>query len=414
MHTLYLCYFGLREPLVQTQVLPYLKQLVEGGIKVTLLTFEANQRTTWLPAEMNDWRATLRAEGIRWFWLPYHKYPSLPAKLYDILAGAWLAARLMRRDKVDVLHARSHVSAAIGALAKRLVGGRLIIDIRGFMPEEYVDAGLWPAGGYLYLVTKTAERWMFAAADGFVVLTERARAMLFPGYSDTDAFGRPVEVIPCCVDLHRFQYPGKRSKEDVQNELNLIGRRVLVYVGGLGGWYLTDEMAEFFMAAREQDASSYWMVLTHSHPGGIMERLKQRGVGEQDYCIRRVLPEEIPTYLQAADSALAFIKPCYSKRASSPTKIAEYLASGLPVVCNSGIGDLDRIFEEDRIGVVVSDFNRPAYLKALCAVEDMRKEGDLFDRCRASARGRFDLRDIGGTRYRHLYSRLQLQVDTPK
>jgi len=31
MRTLYLCYFGLREPLVQTQVLPYLRQLSRSG-----------------------------------------------------------------------------------------------------------------------------------------------------------------------------------------------------------------------------------------------------------------------------------------------------------------------------------------------------------------------------------------------
>ena len=40
VHSLYICYFGLREPLVQTQVLPYLRELVAGGVKMSLLTFE--------------------------------------------------------------------------------------------------------------------------------------------------------------------------------------------------------------------------------------------------------------------------------------------------------------------------------------------------------------------------------------
>ena len=48
-------------------------------------------------------------------------------------------------------------------------------------------------------------------------------------------------------------------------------------------------------------------------------------------------PGEVPRYLKAADVAISFIKPCYSKQSSSPTKIAEYLASGLPVVCNAGL-----------------------------------------------------------------------------
>ena len=37
MRTLYICYFGLREPLVQTQVLPYLRELVRDGVGVYLL-----------------------------------------------------------------------------------------------------------------------------------------------------------------------------------------------------------------------------------------------------------------------------------------------------------------------------------------------------------------------------------------
>jgi hypothetical protein len=35
--TLYLCYFGLREPLVQTQVRPYLRELARDGVEVYIL-----------------------------------------------------------------------------------------------------------------------------------------------------------------------------------------------------------------------------------------------------------------------------------------------------------------------------------------------------------------------------------------
>ena len=53
MRTLYLCYFGLREPLVQTQVVPYLRELRAAGIDVYLLTFE--------PGWPGSWSATDRA-----------------------------------------------------------------------------------------------------------------------------------------------------------------------------------------------------------------------------------------------------------------------------------------------------------------------------------------------------------------
>jgi hypothetical protein len=48
---------------------------------------------------------------------------------------------------IDIVHARSHVAALIGALVKRFTGVRLIFDFRGFLADEYVDSGNWRANG---------------------------------------------------------------------------------------------------------------------------------------------------------------------------------------------------------------------------------------------------------------------------
>lgn len=406
MKGLYLCYFGLREPLVQTQVLPYLRELAAGGVGVSILTFEMDPAGTWTPAQVEEWRAKLQAEGIDWHWRTYHKRPSLPATLYDIVAGGLAAARLAREKDIDVFHARSHVAAAMGALAKRLRGGRLIFDIRGFLPEEYVDAGNWRKGELKYRLTKRAEAGLLRGADGFVVLTEKARELLFGAGAATDEKGSPVEVIPCCVDLGRFHAAQQLPRGELRRELGLEGRRVIVYVGGLGGWYLTEEMAQLLAAAHAQDPATYSLILTQSAPELIRRPLSALGVGEAGYRIQRVAPADIPRYLRAADIGLSFIKPCYSKLASSPTKFAEYLASGLPVICNPGIGDVDAVVEQDRVGVLVPDFTTEAYLRALERADALRAEPDLPERCRASARGRFDLRAVGGVSYRRLYERV--------
>jgi glycosyltransferase involved in cell wall biosynthesis len=407
-HTLYLCYFGLREPLVQTQVLPYLRQLVRGGVRVSLLTFEPQLEESWTEAELADWRARLAAEGIGWHRRAYHKRPTLPATLYDVSVGARLARRLVRREGVCVLHARGHVPALMAALAKRAVGGgvRMVFDIRGFMPEEYTDAGVWPTGGYLYRGAKRIERFLLASSDAFVVLTEKAREILFPGATDADKLGRPVEVIPCCVDLGRFRAAEALPREQVRAELGLTGRRVVVYVGALGGWYLTEEMAELLAVAHGQDAKTFSLVLTQSSPEMIAAPLRARGVPDSDFLVRGVAPADIPRYLRAADVALSFIKPCYSKLSSSPTKLAEYLAGGLPVICNAEIGDVDAVIEGERVGVVVRELSRAAYGEALRAIEALRREPDAAARCRASAARHFDLEKVGGERYRRLYRRV--------
>ena len=364
LRTLYVCYFGLREPLVQTQVLPYLRQLKSENVQVSLLTFEPRLNDLWSWADLDRQRAALDAEGISWHYLKYHKWPSLPATIYDMAIGAWTILKIMRREGVGILHARNHVPAVMSAIARKLNGGQLVFDIRGFMPEEYTDAGVWPENGYLYRGLKRVERYLLGTSDGFILLTEKARDVVFPGSAETDPLGRPIEVIPCCVDFERFEQVARISRELIREELNLTNRRVIVYLGSFGGWYMTREMTEFLAVAHNQDPATFSMILTQSSPQMVIERMSSLGIAGKDFMVQQVTPEQVPYYLKAADIAISFIKPCYSKQSSSPTKIAEYLASGLPLVCNSGVGDLDKLLEEKQVGALLREFTTESFLLA--------------------------------------------------
>jgi glycosyltransferase involved in cell wall biosynthesis len=396
---LYICYFGLREPLVQTQVLPYLRELVAGGFGMSLLTFEPELKTRWSEDAIAEWRGRLRSDGIEWHVMPYHKRPSLPATLYDIMAGARRAAAIARRGSIELFHGRSTVGTAIGALTKWMAGGRLIFDIRGFLAEEYVDAGRWRAEGLLFRLTKAAEQMLYRAADGFVVLTERARETLFLDGTG----GRPLEIIPCCVDEERFAAAERADRTSIRSELGIDDRLVFIYIGALGGYYLVPEMAEFLAAARERNPRVYALVLTQSSPEGLTSELNRLGVSTDDYRMLNVQPGDVPTYLRAADVALSLIRPSFARRSMSPTKFAEYLAAGLPVIASAGIGDLDTHIKEARVGVLVQRFDRDAYAAAYDAIAALRRDPELAARCRGEARTRYDLHTVGGRGYRRLY-----------
>src|SRR5215469_14889834 len=96
---LYICYFGSEQPLVQTQVLPYLRRIAASGVKIHLLTYE-----TVATADACH-RVAIEAGGIQWHSLKYHKRPSLLATAYDVLAGLLYCARLVRRHNIDIIHA---------------------------------------------------------------------------------------------------------------------------------------------------------------------------------------------------------------------------------------------------------------------------------------------------------------------
>jgi hypothetical protein len=171
---LFISYNGMLDPLGQSQVLPYLRELAQRGVRFTLLSFEREKAFT--PegvAQCKELREKLKGQDIEWHWLRYHQRPSIPATIYDVMAGYRKAGALVRRNRIEMVHARGHIPATIALALKRRFGVRMIFDLRGLMAEEYVDAEHWREGGLPYRMTKATERRILAATDGIVTLTVR-------------------------------------------------------------------------------------------------------------------------------------------------------------------------------------------------------------------------------------------------
>lgn len=399
-HTLYICYFGLRQPLVQTQVIPYLQEIAKARIKVSLLTFEPEFEASWTAEQVALAKEELAEKNIEWNSLAYHKRPSALATAYDIFSGTRFIRRKINDENIDILHGRVHVATLMGVLARKFSRRqpKLIFDIRGFFPEEYTDAGVWPEDGWLYRAAKRVERWLLHEADGFVVLTEKARNILFV------AENRPVEVIPCCVDFaKRFSSANEMLRDDIVAKLGVKDRFVIAHVGALGGLYLTEEIIDFFDAVRLVEPSAFALFLTQSEPKNLISLLQKKGVAENDYFVGQVDPSDIPQYLSIANAGMSFVKATYATQSRSPTKIPEYLAAGLPIIANAGVGDVDELIKEEGVGVLIDSFDRETYL---IAIKKLKELGDISNKCRVVAKKHFDLETVGGVRYRRLYEKL--------
>jgi len=394
---LYICYFGLREPLVQSQVLPYLREISRSGVDMSLLTFEPDARRAWDEKTLVEWGDQLRGDGIKWHSLAYHQRPSLPATVYDVLAGAQYVMRLVETHGINVLHARSHIPLAIALLARAWTKGRLVFDFRGLMAEEYADAGVWREGSPKFIAIKRLERLGFRQADQIIVLTERMREWLI---KNGLASAERIEVIPCCVDLPRFM-----AGEGDQT-LPAADRFEVVYAGSVTGLYLLEEMGRFFLVLRDRVPRAFFRVMTNSSAEKTVARLSGMGLSTADFTVTAALPAEVPAYLRRARLGISFRKSSFSQIAASPTKVPEYLAAGLPVVCNAGIGDMDNLLERSGVGVVVRRFDSEAYSKAVEAAITLAEDPQLRSRCEQVVREHFDMTGRGGEGYRRVYRRL--------
>ena len=394
LRAVYVCYLSLEDPLVHTQVVAYLAGLSKLGHVVHLLTFETSALTR---SRRRQLRAQLARQGIGWHGLRYHKRPTLLATAVDLIQGAIYTAWLIRRHRLDAFHARGHVPAAMALIASRLARFRLIFDIRGLMAEEYEDAGRWRRDSVPFRSAKLVERRALDRADAIVVLTERVRAHLFGRGERTDVY-----VIPCCADIERLDH-ARAGREHTRHRLGVNGRTVLVYVGKFTGWYMEREMVEFFAIARAWRAPAHLLILTQSDARPIERELARLGIEDSAWTITRCEPAAVGQYLAAADAGIAFIRPSFSKISSSPTKIGEYLAAGLPVACISGVGDVDELLSSYRVGVSLDGWARADLARGASALWELIADPGVAERGRKAARERLSLSAVGIPAYDAVY-----------
>jgi glycosyltransferase involved in cell wall biosynthesis len=393
VRSLFITYDGLLSPLGQSQILPYLRGLTGRGHQVTILSFEQGPNTR--SEAQAGLRAELRAQGIVWQALDYHKSPSVPATAFDVMAGAARVALIIRQRDIQILHARSYLPTLIALLALgRDRRRKLVFDMRGFWADERVDGKLWDRRSALYdavyRLAKGLERWALRRADHVVILT-RAGAALLPEIPGVPSPLPPVSVIPTCVDLDRF-VPAA-DKQARRQEVGLpAGRPILVYQGSIGTWYMLPEMTAFVRRAKQRWPDLLWLVLAPGEHEAVRGAASAAGLQEgQDYRLEALPHAEVPRWLAAADAAFFFIRPSYSKTSSCPTKFGECLACGLPVVANGGVGDVAETITARKVGAVVTGFDEGSFDQALHELTVLWADKKLGARCREAAEAEFNL-----------------------
>jgi glycosyltransferase involved in cell wall biosynthesis len=385
------------EALGQSQVLGYVERLAQQW-PMHLISFE-KQADCADKVRMDAMRGRLKAAGISWTPLAYHKAPSAPATAYDIALGTAVAISIARRRAVKVVHARSYVPALMALGVKRATGAKFLFDMRGFWADERVDGGLWPRDGRLYRATKGLERRLLLAADEVVTLTNASAREIanFPYLTKSMPI---IAVIPTCADLDRF-----KPQVTAQMEKSLDQSFKLGYAGSVGLGQLFDQALNIYAAIRQRRTDARLLVLNRGEHEAIRLAIQRAQLGDAPIEIVAVEHHDMPVAIQQMDAAMALYKPTYSALGRAPTKLAEYLGCGVPCVGNINVGDVETILEGHRVGVALRDFSATDHAAAVDRLLALCADPGTRDRCVATARRLFSL-DEGVAAYHGIYQSL--------
>lgn len=249
--------------------------------------------------------------------------------------------------------------------------------MRGFWADEKRDGGAWkddhPIFKRVYKYYKKREAEYLQHADHIISLTHAGKKELvtWPSYKQTT----PVSVIPCCADTTHFTLTDGRQKEQSRSLLGLPQNvMVMSYLGSVGAWYMLDEMLMLFARMLKKYPDAIFLFITHSPASLIEDAAKRYGIPPTSMRITEANRKQVPPFMKASDINVSFIKPVYSKISSSPTKLGEVLSMGIPVIVNSGVGDVQSIVEEHDAGIVISEFNDETFDKVIDALPGLIKK----------------------------------------
>lgn len=391
MKILYITYDGILEPLGQSQVLAYQEQLSKD-FDIFLFSYEKPSDISNISL-YSSIQNRISQSSIKWIYRKYHKSPSVLATFYDLVAGVFHCSYIVWKNKIKIIHARSYPPALIAIVLKKFFGIKFIFDMRGFWADERVDGSLWKRNSMVFKITKALEKRFILNADHIVSLTHVAVDEInkFPYIENISL---PISVIPTCVDLDKFL---PRSRTASPNEFTLG------YLGTVGTWYLFEETVRAFAIFLSIKPKAKILIVNKGEHDFIISTLLNYNVPLSSVEIKSADHSQVPHLIRSMDATIFFLKPLFSKQAAAPTKLGEFLASGVPCLTNEGVGDMASIINTNNIGKTINEFTDEAIRGGIFELIQLANQKDIISRCVQVAEKSFSLKK-GVVKYADIYN----------
>jgi glycosyltransferase involved in cell wall biosynthesis len=257
-------------------------------------------------------------------------------------------ARMVKRHRIDVIHANNPIAGMIGAAVKRLTGRPLVYTIRGTIPDN-----IRARGSRVGRLLSVFEKRALSQADAVTAITPYI-------LKTTMAWHRCKKhgtVIPNGIDLEKF---GLGDGEKIRMEFGLRGW-VLLFIGRLVGVKGVETLLD--AAGCIKDGAETRIVIVGDGP--LMDALKLRAGKNIVFTGMR---RDIPDFLAACD---ALILPSFHE--GFPNVVLEAMAAGRPVIA-SRIMSMPDIVRDGKTGLLFEPGNSAELAEKISAMLENKKK----------------------------------------
>ena len=357
----FLSYDGITDPLGQSQILPYLFGLSSNkNYKITILSFEKTKNYLQNKDVILN---KLKESNIDWIPLNYTKYPPIISTLWDVYKLT-KAINKLKNKGLDLFHCRSYITTLVALNFKKKYKIPFVFDMRGFYADERVDGKIWSLDNFIYKKIynyfKSKEKEFLQFSDYTISLTKNGKKEILSWNLPNQS---KIKVIPCCTDENLFK---TKNIQNVRAELGFNKNDFIIsYIGSIGTWYMLDEMLDFFKCLQIKKPNAKFFFINKDDPQLLLEKVKSKEIDISSIKIQPSSREMMPSHIGVSNFSIFFILPVFSKKASSPTKMGEIMNLGIPIICNSGVGDVDEIMGKSMPELLVKEFSNNEYERVI-------------------------------------------------
>jgi glycosyltransferase involved in cell wall biosynthesis len=345
---------SLSEDVVKGQVLDVLEGIAARDDNFEIVVIAFTRLNDYL-AHRERWRDVRRdigRRGLRLVVLPHVLFPGrfelffakwhlLPVVAFFAFPALFLAARLL---KLRILHLRSYPLIPSAILLKKILPDRrIVLDTRSPFPEESVSSGKWKPASLTFRLWKRIEAAAVANFDTTVCVT-RAHADTLPQRDGP----KPIHVIP-----NNAAGPNRSAEARAADYARRLATHAesfcFAYVGSLSrkGVSRPEVYGEVVILLRKLEFKHHFLFVTRETEL-LRNTFDRLGIAQNEYTMKACDPADVPDLLASAHAGLNFLnKP--DLRMS--VKTAEYLASGLPFICNDNVLGAQEIVRDFAVGI---------------------------------------------------------------
>lgn len=249
-----------------------------------------------------------------------------------------------------MLVCRSLFATALSLKIKRLFHKlKVVFDSRGVITEEEKEYHVYPS--HIRPAIRPLEAYCLDKADFCMFITEE-----MVSYFKT-AFGYQSKkhvIIPCTLG-REFENADiddtlrRQRREALGYDDNDI---VIVYSGSNAKWQSFDLMIGYMERMMRENVRIKCLLLTGQNES-VVSFMKNHPGRVSAFWVR---PDQVVNHLVCADYAIMTRFHSITNSVSSPTKFAEYLSCGLPVIANDAMA-ITKVIESNHAGYILDGTN---------------------------------------------------------